>query len=122
VLSLALSPSYADDGVIFAGTEECGLWRSADFGSTWERLGEEIVVGSVNGIILSPDFPNTPDVLAMLGDTLKVSRDGGATWGDWQDGLVVEEGLAAVVAPLGIAPGAPLLVGCMSEGGGVLRI
>ena len=122
VLSLAVSPNYADDRVIFAGTESCGLYRSNDNGRSWDRLGADLITDSVNGIVLSPDFPERPDVLAMLGDTLVVSRDGGESWDEWQAGLVVEEGLAAVVAPLGLAPGAPLLVGCMTEGGGVLRL
>ena len=51
-----------------------------------------------------------------------MSRDDGESWADWQDGLVLEEGIAAVAAPLGIETGAPLLVGCMAEGAGVLRI
>ena len=122
VLSLALSPRFADDRVIFAGTEACGLLRSDDDGRTWERLGEDRISDSVNGIILSPDFPASPHVLAVLGDTLVISRDGGASWDDWKAGLVIEEGLAAVVAPLGLAAGAPLLAGCMAEAGGVLRL
>ena len=122
VLSLALSPDYANDGVIFAGTEACGLLRSDDNGRTWVRLGEDVITDSVNGLILSPEFPARPDVLAMLGDTLLISRDGGQDWAEWRGGLVVEQGLSAVAAPLGLAPGAPLLVGCMTEGGGVLRI
>lgn len=122
VLSLALSPDYVDDGVIFAGTESCGLFRSDDNGRTWVRLGEDVITDSVNGLILSPSFPAQPGVLAMLGDTLLVSRDGGQTWADWAAGLTVEQGLAAVSAPLGLDSGAPLLVGCMTGGGGVLRL
>ncbi|NIV35567.1 MAG: hypothetical protein GWN58_40785, partial [Anaerolineae bacterium] len=41
VLSLALSPAYAEDGILFAGTESHGLYRSQDGGRTWTRLGEE---------------------------------------------------------------------------------
>jgi photosystem II stability/assembly factor-like uncharacterized protein len=122
VLCMALSPNYAEDRVLFAGTEACGLYRSDDNGRTWERLGADTIGDSVNGIVLSSEFPGTPDVLAMLGDTLVVSRDGGSSWTQWKPSLVVEQGLAAVVAPLGLEPGAPLLLGCMTDGGGVLRI
>jgi photosystem II stability/assembly factor-like uncharacterized protein len=117
-----LSPNYADDGIVLAGTEAHGLIRSNDNGRTWARLGEDAITDSVNGLIVSRDFPATPDILAMLGDRLLVSRDGGVSWFDWHTGLVIEHGLSSIVAPLGIAPGAPLLVGCMTEGGGIVRV
>jgi len=120
VLSLALSPNYGNDGVLFAGTESCGLLHSDDRGRTWTRLGEDVVTGAVNSIVLSPEFPVKTDVLVMLGEALLVSRDGGQSWLDWKAGLAIEEGLASVAAPQGLDPGTPLLVGLV--GGGVLRI
>jgi len=119
VLSLVLSPGYADDGVLFAGTESCGLFYSEDRGHTWERLGEDALTEAVNGIVLSPEFPAQPDVLAMLSTALLVSRDGGQSWSDWKAGLPLEQGLASVAAPQGLDPGATLLVGLVE--GGVLR-
>jgi photosystem II stability/assembly factor-like uncharacterized protein len=120
VLSLALSPGYAHDGVLFAGTESRGLFHSADRGRTWERLGKDVLAQAVNGVVLSPEFPAPPDVLAMLSTALLVSRDGGQSWSDWKAGLPLEQGLASVAAPQGLDPGAPLLVGLVE--GGVLRV
>jgi len=120
VLSLALSPHYADDGIIFAGTEAHGLFRSADFGESWTRLGQEMITDIVNGIVLSPQFPTRPEILAALGEALLISRDGGQSWLDWNKSLPLERGLASVAAPQGLEPGAPLLVG-LAEGG-VLRV
>ncbi len=120
VLSLALSPDYATDGVLFAGTESCGLFYSDDRGHTWTRLGEGVVTEAVNAIILSPQFPVKRDLLALLGDALLVSRDGGQSWSDWQAGLRLEESMTSVVAPQGLDPGASLLVGLVD--GSVLQI
>ena len=120
VLSLVLSPRFATDGLLLAGTESCGLFCSRDRGSTWERLGEEAVTGAVNSILLAPGFPAKPDVLVLLEDTLLVSRDGGQSWSDWEANLPVEHGISAVAASHGLDAGAPLLVGLVE--GGVLRV
>jgi photosystem II stability/assembly factor-like uncharacterized protein len=120
VISLALSPDYANDGTLFAGTESFGLFCSGDRGQTWSRLGEDVVVDAVNGILLSPEFPATPDILAVLGTALLISRDGGQSWADWQADLDLERGVSAVAAPQGLMPDAPLLVGLV--GGDVLRL
>ncbi|NJN96242.1 MAG: hypothetical protein HC875_20085 [Anaerolineales bacterium] len=113
MLSLAISPHFAGDGILLAGTEANGLFRSDDRGRTWTRLGQEVIAGAVNSILLSPQFPTSADVLAMTGDELFVSRDGGQTWSQWATELNLAEGLAAVAAPQGLAPGAPLLVGLL---------
>ena len=117
VLSLALSPRFATDGVLFAGTESCGLYRSSDQGNTWEHLGEDVIDGVVNGILLSPQFPAQPDVLVLLGNGLLISRDSGRSWAKWawqladQSAGIQPEGLACVAAPRGLEHGATLLVG-----------
>lgn len=124
VLSLALSPDYAHDTVLFAGTESCGLFRSDDRGCTWTRLGEDVITDVVNGVVLSPEFPAKPDVLVMLSTALLVSRDGGQSWSDWEASPVAEQSaervLTSIVAPQGLGPGAPLLVGLLE--GGILRL
>lgn len=120
VLSLALSPGYVNDGIVFAGTESHGLFTSDDRGSTWTRSGEDVVVDAVNSIVVSPEFPDRPDVLAMLGGGMLASRDGGKSWTRWRDDLRFEQGLASVAAPQGLGSDAPLLVGLV--GGGVQRI
>jgi len=120
VLSLALSPSYADDDVLLCGTESCGLFRSDDRGSTWTRLGEDVIADAVNAIVLSPEFSAKPDILVVLSDALVVSRDGGKSWSDWKPGIDLESGGASAVAPQGLDPDAPLLVGLVGDG--VLRV
>jgi len=111
VLSLALSPTYAGTGLLFAGAEESGLYASTDRGRSWTRLGQDIIDGAVNTILLSPEFPARPEMLVASGDALLVSRDGGHTWAEWNPDFDTRQGITAVVAPLGLGPGAPLLVG-----------
>lgn len=110
VLSLAISLRHAEDGVVLAGTEGAGLWRSSDHGETWERLGEEWTMGAVNEIVLSPDFPTTPHVLAVLDACARLSWDGGHTWSDHTEGMEEEQEIASLSAPSGLSPGAPLLL------------
>jgi hypothetical protein len=129
VLSLAISPDYARDGCLYAGTESHGLYRSVDRGRTWERVGETVpsLAGvpaqSISAILLSPEYPAKPQLLAMLASALLVSRDGGTTWenaipkpilmGPRDAGLDLGPGAACVAAPMGLDPGAPLLVGLL---------
>lgn len=119
VLSLAISPDYANDGILFAGTESCGLFQSSDRGSTWNRLAEDVVQESVNGILLSPEFPAKPEIL-ILGERLLVSRDGGQSWTKWKKDIAFEEMITAITAPQGLDPDMPLLVGFV--GGAVRRL
>lgn len=111
VLCLALSPDYASSGRLFAGTESNGLYASPDRGRSWTRLGEGAIEGAVNTLNLSPDFPARPEMLVASGDALLVSRDGGHTWVEWNPDFDTRQGITAVVAPLGLGPDVPLLVG-----------
>jgi photosystem II stability/assembly factor-like uncharacterized protein len=120
VLSLALSPAYSEDGILFAGTDSQGLYRSDDKGLNWTRLGEDVIPNSVNAILLSPEFPESADVLVIQNDGLLLSRDGGRSWSGWKSGVEFDEGLVCLAAPQGLDPDAPLLVGLVD--GGVLRI
>jgi photosystem II stability/assembly factor-like uncharacterized protein len=113
MLSLALSPDFANDGLLYAGTEAYGLFRSQDRGTSWVRLAEQTLNGAVNSILLSPQFPNRPDVLVLHEDVLLVSRDGGDTWMPWPADPPIEGAVASVAAPQGLGSGAPLLVGLM---------
>ena len=106
VLSLVLSPDYAQDGTLCAGTESQGVLRSTDRGTTWSQLAT--TDGAVNGLLMSPDFPATPHILALLDHTLLFSRDAGQTWNEHPTRL---SDMSAVHAPTGLMPGATLLLG-----------
>ncbi|PWH15009.1 MAG: hypothetical protein DDG58_11960 [Ardenticatenia bacterium] len=120
VLSLAISPQYAVDGTLFAGSEALGLYRSSDRGRTWQRLGGDALSGPINGIVLDPQYPARPRILVLLHAVLVVSEDDGATWNEWHPDLPDDRALTCVAAPLGLENGAPLLVG--TTGGEVLIV
>jgi photosystem II stability/assembly factor-like uncharacterized protein len=111
VLSLVLSPDYGRDRLLFAGTESCGLCCSRDRGATWQRLGEDAIPGAVNAVIVSPRYSARPDLLVLTDEGLLVSRDAGSSWSVVAPDLTAGQGLISVVAPLGLDPGAPVLVG-----------
>ena len=120
ILSLALSPGYESDGTLFAGTDDSGLYFSNDRGRTWRRLGEDTLDGSINTILLGSEFPIKPYVLVLNEDMLLFSADGGVSWEPWPTAGETGESITAVAAPLGLAPGAPLLAGLLD--GSVVRI
>ena len=120
VLSLAISPHYATDGTLWAGSEGHGLFCSRDRGESWTPLGEGCINGAVNSILVAADYPARPHLLVSLGDRLLVSRDDGISWQAWPLEVNPEGGITALAAPLGLEPGAPLLLGL--AGGRILRL
>lgn len=120
VLSLALSPAYAVDGTLFAGTEAHGLWTSVDRGRNWTQVGANAIAGPVNNILLSPTFPQAPELLINLATEVLVSRDGGQTWSEPTALPAPDTEVSSVAAPRGLGANMPLLVGLVE--GGVLRL
>jgi photosystem II stability/assembly factor-like uncharacterized protein len=107
ILSIALSPGFFSDGILWAGTENQGLFCSEDYGQTW--LPSKLT-GSVNAIILSPQFPHKPTILVWMDNSLLLSHDGGQEWLPL-DTSPVSGRLSAVAAPMGLEDGSVLLLG-----------
>lgn len=111
VLGLAVSPAYLENGTVYAGTETAGVWRSSDRGMSWRRLSEgsidDLIEGAVNAVLAAGDA----DLLVLLEEAVLVSHDCGATWAVCESDEELEAGASCIAAPLGLAPGAPLLVG-----------
>lgn len=70
ILSLALS----DNGMVYAGTETCGLLKSQDNGTTWESVYE--INSAINSLQVLPDNR----LIGLMDDKLMLSNDGGVTW------------------------------------------
>lgn len=77
---LALSPAYADDGVVLLGTNRGKLFRSDDRGDSFEQVdgpGVEILA-----MAISPAFEQDQTALAATVDGMVRTTDGGRTWSD----------------------------------------
>lgn len=79
---LAISPDFATDQTVWAGTEQ-GLWLSRDAGNSWERQSTGVFPdnGFVDLIALSPaTLPQRQVIVTVKGEGLFRSRDGGHTF------------------------------------------
>ena len=75
--------------VAYIGFDNGGVWRSTDYGSTWEPIFDDQPTGSIGSIAVSPTNPNIiyvgsgagiirPDL--AVGNGMYKSTDGGKTW------------------------------------------
>jgi photosystem II stability/assembly factor-like uncharacterized protein len=120
ILSLAISPAFTTDGTLFAGTDAYGLFCTKDRGKTWQHLPGLDVTGSINAILISPEYPGKAEILALAEGRLFISRDDGLTWSNWREDIEFEGEPIAVAAPSGLSAGSPLLVGLST--GSVIKI
>lgn len=78
ITAVSLSPGYAGDETVFAGTQGGGLWKSGTGGSSWTYTG---VGGSIVALALSPDYSADQTLFTSNGQGgLYKSTDGGTTW------------------------------------------
>lgn len=92
----SLGISRRDKRVLFLASRGDGLYRSSDFGTTWERL--EIGRRAADITILAPS-PHSSDVVfaATAPQGLMTTSDGGATWES-------VDGIDTNVTALGLSP------------------
>lgn len=75
--------------VFFMGVNNGGVWKSDDYGRTWNPIFDDQPTGSIGDIAVSPNHPNIiyvgsgeglhrPDL--SVGDGIFKSIDGGKTW------------------------------------------
>lgn len=83
---LAISPDFATNRTVWAGTEK-GLWRSRDAGDSWERqkTGAFSEDAFIDLIALSPHGQeNRRIVVTAKGEGMFESTDGGETFHPWR--------------------------------------
>ena len=85
----ALAGVPSQPSVFYAGFDNGGVWRSTDYGSTWEPLFDQEPIGSIGAIAVSPTHPEIiyvgsgagiirPDL--ATGDGVYKTTDAGKTW------------------------------------------
>ena len=109
VISLA-----AAGEVLFAGTEENGLYISNDGGVSWQQLAPDRIHDAVNQILVD-GF----DIIAVLDDGVYYSMDQGKSW-EARQLSESEYTISNVVVPLGLRPEHPVWVGLSN--GEVIKI
>jgi photosystem II stability/assembly factor-like uncharacterized protein len=80
VSTLAVSPSFPDEGIAFACTLEDGIFRSEDRGSSWQSSNFGLLDLEVLSIAVSPSFTADQTIYAGTGTGLFRSNNGGRAW------------------------------------------
>jgi len=80
-IELAVAPASASRRIWAAihATTGGGLYRSDDFGASWQRINPDEALASSYTSNLTPD-PKDPETLWVTGRSLRVSHDGGRTF------------------------------------------
>jgi hypothetical protein len=94
---IAFSPNFADDGTIYLYSGYAGLFRSADRGMTWERIGRRLplrppfvadfhlaVASAAEAYVLLATGETDP-ALGQPARTLYRTSDGGISWEELYD-------------------------------------
>lgn len=110
VMALAVSPNFASDGLVFAGTMEDGVFRSGDGGRTWAAWNFGLTDPCVLALAVSPNFVRDQTLFAGTSSGVFRSTNTGRGW----RALELPCGFADVLS-LALADGA-LLVGTESAG------
>ncbi|GAC1649478.1 MAG: hypothetical protein NVS4B3_06640 [Gemmatimonadaceae bacterium] len=85
----ALAGVPSQPNVFYVGFDNGGVWRSTDYGASWQPLFDGQSTGSIGAIAVAPSDPNViyvgtgagiirPDL--AVGDGVYKSTDGGRTW------------------------------------------
>lgn len=70
--------SISNPDILYCGTETGGVFKSLDKGLSWFSIGDDLILGGIGSIKVSPVDPDI--VLLAQGNNVFQSLDGGDTW------------------------------------------
>ncbi len=81
ILAIRVSPDFVNDGSVFAGSLEYGLFKSVDYGSTWQISDAGMDGAAIEALGISPDYATDQTVFAATkSQGVFKSVDGGNNW------------------------------------------
>ena len=69
IYSLAISPNYASDQTVYAGTSSGGVYKTTNRGSSWTLVNAGLIWGAVRSLAISPNY-NTDHTVFAAGDLM----------------------------------------------------
>jgi photosystem II stability/assembly factor-like uncharacterized protein len=103
--TLAADPT--DPATLWAGIEIDALYRSRDFGKTWQPVGQGLSSRDIHGLAIVPGNGKAARLLASTNNDLNLSTDGGESWQPRQIGKVLPWSYCRGLAQL---PGRPEVI------------
>lgn len=80
ISSFVFSPTFSEDGFVFAGTLEDGVYRSGNRGAQWEAWNFGLTDLNVLDLAISPDFSVDETLLAATESGVYRSTNRGRSW------------------------------------------
>jgi len=99
VMALAISPNFAMDETLFAGTDT-GVFKSTNSGRSWRETNFPPELGPVLCLGISPDYGQ--DAVLFVGTEasgLHKTSDGGQTWKRVSEGKIPDTVNSIVISP-----------------------
>lgn len=115
VSSLVVSPNFANDSVLLAGTLEDGVFRSADGGRHWASWNFGLLDLNTLALAISPDFANDETLFIGTDSGIFRSTNGGRAWRELDLPVGFEPVLSLAISP-GYATDGTLFAGTESRG------
>lgn len=84
VLAVAVAPDFASSGSLLVSVKGAGLFMSNDRGRTFKAIASKLIDenASIDYLEFSPNFADDHSIVAASDETLFVSSDKGASWGE----------------------------------------
>jgi len=80
VSALAISPDFANDKTLFAGTMEDGVFRSTDQGTEWVFWNFGLYDPNILCLVVSPDYQTDKCLFAGTENAIFLSRNSAHSW------------------------------------------